>query len=86
MTEAQRMLVSFARALRDEGLSGAPDRTIAFCEATALLSPEDLYWAGRTTLVSRPRDISTYDDVFVRFFGFPPQLALSRPPAVSIHR
>jgi uncharacterized protein with von Willebrand factor type A (vWA) domain len=28
----------------------------------------DLYWAGRTTLVSRRDDLATYDEVFRRFF------------------
>jgi len=57
-------LVAFARALRDEGLAVGPGRVIDFCRAAAALPPEDLYWAGRLTLVSRPEEIPVYDRVF----------------------
>jgi uncharacterized protein len=57
-------LVSFARALRDEGIAADPARVIEFCRAAALLGPQDLYWAGRLTLCSREEDIPVYDRVF----------------------
>jgi uncharacterized protein with von Willebrand factor type A (vWA) domain len=57
-------LVTFARALRDEGLPVGPGRVADFCRAAAALSPTDLYWAGRLTLVSRPEEIPVYDRVF----------------------
>jgi uncharacterized protein with von Willebrand factor type A (vWA) domain len=57
-------LVAFARALRDEGLAVGPGRVIEFCRAAAELAPEDLYWAGRLTLVARPEEIPVYDRVF----------------------
>ncbi len=28
----------------------------------------DLYWAGRTTLVTKHENLATYDEVFKRFF------------------
>jgi uncharacterized protein len=57
-------LVAFARALRVEGLAVGPGRVIDFCRAAARLRPEELYWAGRLTLVSRPEEIPVYDRVF----------------------
>ena len=64
MTEEVERLVAFARALRDEGLAVGPGRVIEFCRAAAALPPEDLYWAGRLTLVARPEEIPVYDRVF----------------------
>ena len=40
-----------------------------FCRAAALLPPEDLYWAGRATLIGRREDLEAYDRVFRSFFG-----------------
>jgi len=57
-------LVAFGRAVRDEGLAVGPGRVLEFCRAAATLPPEDLYWAGRLTLVSRPEEIPVYDRVF----------------------
>jgi hypothetical protein len=57
-------LVTFARALRDEGLAVGPGRTLEFCRAAAELPPEGLYWAGRLTLVARPEEIPVYDRLF----------------------
>ena len=44
---------------------------LVYCSALARLDPSDLidlYWAGRSTLVSRHDDIARYDEVFRRFF------------------
>ena len=71
MSDATATLVDFGRALRDEGLSVGTGRIATFCRAAALLAPEDLYWAGRATLVPRPHDISDYDRVFAAFFTEP---------------
>ena len=43
----------------------------AYCTAAAALDPTDvvdLYWAGRTTMVTRREQIPVYDRVFRRFF------------------
>jgi uncharacterized protein with von Willebrand factor type A (vWA) domain len=69
--EAQ--LVAFARELRLAGMKVGPGRVIEFCRATSALSPYDLYWAGRVTLIGRGDDIPTYDRAFVRFFGAMPE-------------
>jgi uncharacterized protein with von Willebrand factor type A (vWA) domain len=57
-------LVAFASALREEGLAVGPGRVVEFCRAAATLPAQDLYWAGRLTLVSRPEEITVYDRVF----------------------
>jgi uncharacterized protein len=64
-------IVRFGRALRAAGLPVGPDRVASFSRATALLPPGDLYWAGRTTLLSRPEQIAIYDALFAAFFGPP---------------
>ena len=64
MADEIARLVAFARALREEGLAIGPGRVVEFCRAAARLPPEDLYWAGRLTLVSRPEEIPVYDRVF----------------------
>jgi uncharacterized protein with von Willebrand factor type A (vWA) domain len=68
-------LVGFGRALRDEGLDVGTDRIASFCSAAALVPAEQLYWAGRATLVAREQDVDVYDRVFLTFFG-----AEQRPP------
>jgi uncharacterized protein len=65
------LLVRFAGELREAGLAVGSGDVLVYCSALARLDPSDLvdlYWAGRTTLVSRPDDIARYDDVFRRFF------------------
>jgi len=73
-------LVRFGRALRAEGLPVGPDRVAELGRAAALLEPDELYWAGRTTVVSRPEQIPVYDAVFGRFFG--PPVPMPGPPLV----
>jgi uncharacterized protein with von Willebrand factor type A (vWA) domain len=54
--------------LRAENLPIGSDRIASFCHAAALV-PDDLYWAGRATLVAREADLPVYDAVYRRFFG-----------------
>ena len=64
-------LVLFGHELRSEGLSIGSGDIMAYCSATAALNPgdiHDLYWSGRTTLVTRRDQIPVYDRVFRRFF------------------
>ncbi len=70
MTEPEAVLVAFGRALRDEGLAAGTDRIVSFCRAAAL-APDDLYWAGRATLVAGPKEIPVYDRLFRAWFGAP---------------
>lgn len=65
------VLVNFAHELRSAGLAVGSGDVLTYCAAMAPLDPtdlEDLYWAGRTTLVSRYDAIAIYDEVFRRFF------------------
>ena len=80
MTDGVGALTAFGRALRREGVPVGTGRIASFCEAAAMLSPRDLYWAGRATLVARRDQIAVYDRVFRTFFGAdapapPPQQA-----------
>jgi uncharacterized protein len=71
-------LTRFGRMLRDEGLPVGTGRIAEFCRAAALLPPEDLYWAGRATLVARAADIPVYDEAFDTFFGPPAEVRAER--------
>ena len=65
------VLVNFVRELRTAGLAVGTGDAAAYCAAVAALDPTDLvdlYWAGRTTLVSRRESIDVYDEVFRRYF------------------
>jgi uncharacterized protein with von Willebrand factor type A (vWA) domain len=65
------VLVGFGRALRAAGLSVGTGDIASYCCAAGLLNPADLvdlYWAGRSTLVSRKDDIPGYDAAFRRYF------------------
>jgi uncharacterized protein with von Willebrand factor type A (vWA) domain len=65
------MLVAFGHALRAAGLPVGSGDLLTYSAAMGPLDPTDvvdLYWAGRTTLVTRRDQIPTYDRVFRRFF------------------
>lgn len=65
------LFVAFGRELREEGIAIGSGDVLTFTAAAAELDPSDLvdlYWAGRTTLVTRRDQIATYDRVFRRFF------------------
>lgn len=64
-------LVQFGHELRCEGLPIGTGDVTTFCAAVAVLDPvdlQDLYWSGRTSLVTRRDHIRVYDRVFGRFF------------------
>jgi uncharacterized protein len=64
--------VAFGRILRGVGLRAGTDRLVEFARALEELDAsrrDDVYWAGRVTLVSRPEDIETYDRAFELFWG-----------------
>lgn len=65
------VLTDFGRQLRAEGMKVGTGDILTYCSAMVSLDPTDLvdlYWAGRTTLVTRREDIQTYTEVFRRFF------------------
>ncbi len=65
------LLVAFGHELRAAGLAVGSGDVMAYCAAVASLDASDLtdlYWAGRTTMVTRRDQIADYDLVFKRFF------------------
>jgi uncharacterized protein with von Willebrand factor type A (vWA) domain len=70
-SEPDRVVVAFVRALRAADLDVPVGATVAFAEALGVVDAsrrDDVYWAGRATLVHRPEDAATYDRVFARCF------------------
>ena len=66
-----RMAVVFGRLLRKAGLAAVPDRVVSFARALEELdvgNRDNVYWAGRTTLCSRPEDFEMYDRAFKVFW------------------
>jgi uncharacterized protein with von Willebrand factor type A (vWA) domain len=81
------VLVAFADQLRDAGLTVGSGDVLTYSAALARLDPTDLldlYWAGRTTIVTRREDIPVYDRVFRRFFLDDGE-ALPEPLRLSVH-
>ena len=72
------MIVSFGRELRAEGMPVGSGELLTYCEAMAALDPGDLldlYWAGRSTLITKRDQIPVYDRAFRRFFlGYDPAI------------
>ena len=65
------VLVGFARELRAAGLTAGTGDVLTYFAAMSPLDPTDLadlYWAGRTTLLSRHEDQGVYDRVFRMYF------------------
>ncbi len=78
------MIIDFGRELREEGIPIGSGELLTYCAAMASLEPGDLldlYWAGRSTLLTKHDQIALYDTVFRRFFlGFDDHL----PEPVSL--
>jgi uncharacterized protein with von Willebrand factor type A (vWA) domain len=65
--EALERLIGFGRSLRTRGLAVGTGRIVTFCRAAAALGAldrDDLYWAGRASLISRPEDVEAFDAAF----------------------
>jgi uncharacterized protein len=83
------VLVDFAAELRSAGLAVGSGDVLTYCAAMVPLDPTDLvdlYWAGRTTLVTRRDGIGVYDETFMRFFlaaGHPVQELLTLKALVT---
>jgi len=70
-TPAERMAVTFARVLRGAGLRVPMGSVLAFVDAlgqVGLDQRDNVYWAGRATLVRRPEDFDLYDRSFSVFW------------------
>ncbi|MET7995244.1 VWA domain-containing protein [Amycolatopsis sp. NPDC005232] len=82
MAELTRVLVGFARALREAGLPVGSGDALGCCRAMTVLDTTDLadlYWGGRTTLLKRHEDLPRYDETFRRYF-----LGAGEPPAALL--
>ena len=65
------VLVGFAHELRAAGLRVGTGDVLTYFAAMTPLDPTDLvdlYWAGKTTLLSRPEEQAGYDRVFREYF------------------
>ena len=70
-TRAEAIAVAFARLLRGAGLVVPPSTVIAFTKAlgaVGLAERDDVYWAGRATLVRRPEDTGVFNRAFAVFW------------------
>ena len=75
--------VTFGRVLRRVGLPASPDRVVEFVRAVEELDVtrrEDVYWAGRITLCSRPEDREIYDRAFRLFWDGEEPRRIVPPP------
>jgi uncharacterized protein len=71
-TGPTRSVVTFCRALRTEGLSVPVSDVFTYVHALGVIGvrrTDDVYWAGRATLVRRPEDIEAYNRVFSAFWS-----------------
>lgn len=79
--------VAFVRALRQAGMVVPIDSSVTFVaalEAVDLAEGDDVYWAGRATLVRRPVDVPVYDQLFAAFFGGVPLSPDRAGPSESV--
>ena len=83
-------LVRFGRLLRTHGVNVGAGQVLSYTRAVADLDPsdiDDLYWAGRITLVNRHPDLAAYNAAFDAFFvgsesdSPPPMLPLATADA-----
>lgn len=66
------VVAAFGQALHNSGVPATPERVSRFARAVTLAPPvsnEELYWAGRVTLLTARQQIPVYDAVFGRLFG-----------------
>lgn len=67
----ERVAVGFTRTLRGVGISVPVGSVITFVEALGKVGTatrDDVYWAGRATLVHRAEDIALFDRAFAVFW------------------
>jgi uncharacterized protein len=84
--EALERLIGFGRELRRRGLPVGTGRIVTFCRGAAALGAldrTDLYWAARSSLISRPEDAEAFDAAFDEWFreGIRVELDLAMPPS-----
>jgi uncharacterized protein with von Willebrand factor type A (vWA) domain len=88
---AAELTVCFAGVLRGLGVETPVSAVVSFTEAlgaVGLTRRDDVYWAGRATLVRRPEDVDAYDRAFAAFFessfGFAAADAPRQPMTLAV--
>ena len=76
MVTGEETALGFVGALRTAGVSVPVGGAIAYLQALSVLSGsrEDIYWAGRSTLVTSPEQIGLYDVAFSAWWEDTPQV------------
>jgi len=83
---AESVAVGFVTTLRRAGLEIPLASSLLYVDslaATGLADADQVYWAGRATLVHRPEDIDIYDQVFTAFWSgapVPVEMTVDRLP------
>ena len=70
-SNAERIAVAFSRVLRSAGITTPIGNVLTFVEALGKVGMNDrdnVYWAGRSTLLRRPEDIALYNKAFAVFW------------------
>jgi uncharacterized protein with von Willebrand factor type A (vWA) domain len=70
-SDAERMAVAFVRVLRGAGFDVPIGASIVFVRALGAVGMRErdgVYWAARTTLLTRPDDIARFDGAFAAFW------------------
>ncbi len=66
-------VVRFCRSLREHGLLVGPSEIADAAEGLRtvdLMNPDQVYWAFRSVLVSRPEEVPAFDECFRRYWSF----------------
>jgi len=85
-TTPELLAQSFVTYLRAMGIEVPIASTIVFHEALGKIGiheRDNVYWAGRTTLLSQPGDIPTYDEAFQSFWEGSIQIEIREPNEVD---
>ncbi len=64
--------MKFVRELRAHGLAIPVQASVTYADALDAMNvskQSEIYWAGRIALLTDPKDIAAYDEVFQRFWG-----------------
>ena len=88
VNDVELLAVAFARVLRGAGVPVSVSRVMSFVEAlrrAGLERRDDVYWAGRATLVGDPEEVPIYDRAFrVYWEGRQPVGIAVEPPPVTV--
>ena len=71
INDPAQIAAAFGHLLRGVGIGVPVSRVMSFVEALGRLSlqrREDVYWAGRSTLISDPHDVALFDRTFAVFW------------------